>query len=543
MLDKYGPVLWTALALIAVYAAKTLRRWRYMRFEQFAGFPQLGKSSFILGHIALIGKLVGKGDPRRHIDQVFLEVCREQGGPPVLLVDLRPILYPMLVICSPEVAEQITKPSAKWSSSTPKSPTLKDFWALTGKDSILTKEGEDWKVQRKRLSPGFAPQNLLTTLPIIVEKIKYLLGHLDRFAATGSEFSLDQLLTALTFDIIGAVTMGQDLKAQIPGEESELLTAYKDLAALYQGRSAPSIPGTKWLRKRKQAQLAARIERLTKAIVRHEFANAGQQQQASRSVLGLSLQGTEALTDELVQQTSDNLRVFMFAGHDTTSILMQWVFYELTRSPRARAALCAELDALFGADDVDPAAVGARLIGPEGAELLGAMTYGAAVVKETLRLHPPAATARMAPPGSDARLTLPGGKSICPDGCVMYVNSYVIQHDARVWGEDVDDFVPERWLGDTGAVLQTGGWRPFERGPRSCIGLELANIEAKVILALAARRYDFVKVGLGELELDGEGRPVEDEKGYYKTKSALFNCSQVTSKPVDGTMMKVKLNQ
>lgn len=348
---------------------------------------------------------------------------------------------------------------------------------------------------------------------------------------------MDSLLTALTFDIIGAVTMGQDFKAQVTGEESELLKYFMGIVSLYKRSNGPTMPGLRWLRERKQRQLGDKIDRLLKDNVQREYARVTSSSSSStidaRSVLGLSLQGTAELTPELLQQTSDNLRVFMFAGHDTTSILMQWAFYELSRSPKQRAALFAELDALFGLD-TDPQVVAAALrgTGGKGAELLGAMTYGAAVIKETLRLHPPAATVRMTPPGTGFQLALPPdsegggeGKTVCADGCIMYLNSYIMQRDVSVWGDTADEFVPERWLGDT-SWMPAGAWRPFERGPRSCIGLELANIEAKVILALVARRYDFVKVGLGELDSDGKGRPVADEKGYYKTKSTLFNVSR-----------------
>lgn len=74
------------------------------------------------------------------IDQVLLELSREQGNPAVILMDLRPLEYPMLVICNADVAEQISKTSSRWSSSTPKSPTLKDIKHLTGNTSIITDE-------------------------------------------------------------------------------------------------------------------------------------------------------------------------------------------------------------------------------------------------------------------------------------------------------------------------------------------------------------------------------------------------------------------
>lgn len=414
-------------------------------------------------------------------------------------------------------------------------------------------------MQRRRLNPGFAPQHLLTTLPIILDKTRYFLGHLDRLAGTGETFSLDELCTNLTFDIIGAVTMGQDLGAQIPGAPSELLTLFMGIATLYKGSSEPRIPGADWPKELKRRRLARKLEIIIKDMVRAEHtrvtspssssssaaaAAAGSNGSStsisttssnSRSVLALSLQDTAELTPELLQQTSDNLRVFLFAGHDTTSILMQWALYELTRSPAARGALTAELDALFGAEgDAE-----ARLRAPGGAELLAHMPYTTAVIRETLRLHPPAASVRMTAPGTGFRLNLPaasgagkdvggGGDSkqvVCPDGCIMYLNAFLIQRDRAVWGENADEFVPERWLGDT-SWMPAGAWRPFERGPRSCIGLELANIEAKVILALVVRRYDFEKVGIGALALDGEGRPVLDEKGYYKTESDLFNVSR-----------------
>lgn len=371
------------------------------------------------------------------------------------------------------------------------------------------------------------------------------MDHLDRFAQSGEEFSLEEYATNLTFDIIGQVTMGQDFKAQVPGEQNELLTSFVGIAQQFRGRSSPSIPGAYWRSNRIKDRLAYKIEGLMKDLIRKEHAHVvataatasgpgSKPAGTPRSVLALSLQGSGELTPGLLQQTSDNLRVFLFAGHDTTSILMQWAIYELARSPRQRRALVAELDALFG-PDADPQVVRAQLLAPNGgggggggggAELLSQMPYTSAVIKETLRLHPPAGTARMSPPGSNFQLTLPGsGRQICPDGLVIWINASVVQRDPAVWGATANDFVPERWLGSDASSIPAGAWRPFERGPRNCIGQELAMIEAKVMLALVVRKYDFVKTGQGELDLDAEGRPILDDKGYYKTKSELFNVS------------------
>jgi hypothetical protein len=55
-----------------------------------------------------------------------------------------------------------------------------------------------------------------------------------------------------------------------------------------------------------------------------------------------------------------------------------------------------------------------------------------------------------------------------------------------------------------GKQIPPSAWRPFERGPRNCIGQELANIEARVILACVVRKYAFEKVGAGQRLVDGK---------------------------------------
>jgi cytochrome P450 len=406
----------------------------------------------------------------------------------------------------------------------------------------------------------------MTLLPCILDKTNIFLEHLDRYASSGKEFPLNKFTINLTFDIIGAITVNVDFEAQHSdsSDQGEFIRLYDQLVTLYtaEGSQLPwwMFPSREWRRYR----LGKQVDRHLEALIRAKHAEQQQRQQAGkakpRDILSLSLQGSDELTPGLLAETRDQIKTFLFAGHDTTGILLAWLFYELSRSPRVLKAVRDELDELFGPDS-DPGAVREKLLGPNGEELIHRMSYTTAVIKETLRLYPPAGTARMSPPGTGLTVRTPDGQSFCLDGTIIYNCATIIQRDRTVFGETANDFVPERWLGDKSGIMSAGSqddaeqrgdagdrkfppgaWRPFERGPRNCIGQDLATIEARVIVAAVARRYDFVKVGLGELDLDEKGQPVLNEKGQYKTKSEMYNVSvpgRGTSRVERGQMLTV----
>jgi len=349
--------------------------------------------------------------------------------------------------------------------------------------------------------------------------------------------------------------MDVDFGAQETKErKGELITLYGDLLDTF-NQSGSMIPLPNPLIRLKRRSLAKRIDALLKRIVQAKFAELKARESgtatptggtnSSRNLTSLSLQGLDELDDATADDTVDQLKTFLLAGHDTTSILLQWCFYELSRSPRIRNRLIAELDAVFG-PDTDPESVRRQLL-ESGGEQLKRMSYTSAVIKELLRMYAPAGTARMPPPGTGFTVRLPDGKEVCLDGLVVYNCANIIQRDQSVYGEWADLFIPERWLGSSDPAVASGelgdkvktsvpasAWRPFERGPRNCIGQEMANIEARVILACCMRRYDFVKVGLGELDLDEKGSPILNEKGQYKVKSEMYSVSRPLLRLVTG---------
>ncbi|KXH68975.1 cytochrome P450 52A11 [Colletotrichum salicis] len=533
-----------AIPVAVVYYLRRTKATPGIDIKQYSHFPQPEEADPVRGHWPWIEKSAGLGDPRRAFDEILYEQAEKLGFPPVLLVDWRPIeKFLILFILDNDVAEQVTKPSKQYSTSVPKHPAIQHLAPLVGARSLVTTDGEEWKGLRKRILPGFAPSHLLGLVKVILDKSETFIELMEQKAATGEEFTIDEYTTNLAFDVIGIVTFDMDLNAQIEGKQSEVLLTYRALSQAFNKR----IPGKNWMRQyfTDNERTLRRLDKKLDGILKEEIKKQHKEllsgaDTASRSVATLSLQGIDVLTPEILQQTSDTLRGFLFAGHDTTSILLQWCFYELHRRPQSAKDLKDELDEVFGPDQ-SPKSVIEQLKSPEAGKLLARLPYTDAVIKEALRLHPPGTTARVAPQGSGTTLTLPNGQKLVVDDLCVTPRAYIIQRDPKIFGETKDDFMPERWLGEEGAKIPDSSFRPYERGPRRCTGSELANLEVRIILACIARYFEFIKVGQGELDLDEKGQPQLDEKGFYKTKSVMFSTHLVTAKPVDGMKVKVQI--
>ncbi|ETS82026.1 hypothetical protein PFICI_07028 [Pestalotiopsis fici W106-1] len=501
-----------------------------------------GVTSRPLENSQLVGSRIVIQQADRQVDEMFEEMWTTLGRPSVMLVDLRPVSPPMLLVTSHSIAEQISRPSQQLPFSTPKSSTWTHMIPIIGKTSILGKEGQEWKDLRKKYNPGFMPQHLLSLMPLILAKMEPFWNHLNRSAAANAEFSLEELIANLTFDVIGVTVLEVQLNAQHlnPSEQDQLVHLFRPLLQTYKDdkNNFPwwMVPLTTFKRHR----LAKKIDVLVKDKIKHKYSDLKNEaeENGSKSILALSLRDTEALTPQLLSEMSDQVRTFLFAGYDTTSSMLQWLLYELSRTPRALKAVRDELDEVLG-PQTDPERICASLL-ENGHQLMTRMHYINAAIKETLRLYPPASTARMTGPRSGFTISTAAGEDYNVDGLVMYSCQKIIHRDPAVFGDTADDWEPERWLGDAAKSIPAGAWRPFERGPRACIGTELANLEARLIVAIVARKYDFIKTGLGASALDKEGQPMLDEKGQYQVKSKLYNTRRMTAQPVDGTMMKVK---
>lgn len=188
-------------------------------------------------------------------------------------------------------------------------------------------------------------------LPVILEKSLTFVERLEDFASSNSTFSLTKLAGNLIFDIISSVVMDSDFGAQKNGQPTKFMRTYRELFHTYTSEQMDVpwyfTPCTEW----KRRQLANRIRATLRDVVHDAFANRKVETKKSRSILSLTLRDVDSLTPQAVDEACDQLNTFLFAGHDTTAILISWMFYELSRTPNALKAVRSELDSLFGSGE------------------------------------------------------------------------------------------------------------------------------------------------------------------------------------------------
>ena len=214
----------------------------------------------------------------------------------------------------------------------------------------------------------------------------------------------------------------------------------------------------------------------------------------------LSESDSKGLDTSLKTFTMAQAKLFLFAGSDTTSATLCYVFYLLARHPSVLARVRAEHDTIFGTD-ISYAAD--RLT--QQPHLLHQLQLTAAVIKETLRFFPPSSTTRGGEQGF-AIVDHDTGLQYPTNGFMVWSSHDSVHHDPALW-QRAGEFLPDRWLVPLGDPLHPvkGAWRPFEHGPRNCIGQELTMLEVKVVLVMTLRTFDVVAdYGERTEQVDGE---------------------------------------
>jgi len=179
----------------------------------------------------------------------------------------------------------------------------------------------------------------------------------------------------------------------------------------------------------------------------------------------------EAIDEKFMQ---DMVLNFLIAGRDTTAQSLSWTLYLLTGHPEIERKVLEEVKRVLTERGVDDSG---EIIYDD----LSKLTYLHAVISESLRLFP---SVPVDPKCALEDDTLPDGTFV-PRGTRCNYNIYSLGRCKRVWGQDADDFRPERWL-NCGPV-NPYEYPAFNAGPRECLGKRLAYVEMKACLLAILR--------------------------------------------------------
>ena len=188
------------------------------------------------------------------------------------------------------------------------------------------------------------------------------------------------------------------------------------------------------------------------------------------SMLMLAQSGEEPDTKLTGKQIHDHILTFLAAGHETTAIALVWTMYLLSRYPQVRSKLQEEICSVLGGREPT-------------SEDLARIPYLDWVLDESMRLYPPAwLQMRLVSKESE----IDGVK--LPVGTLLVLSQWVMHRLPEIW-QDAGVFKPERWDPANEQNIPPGAYFPFGGGPRTCIGMPLAQLEARIILASILQRY------------------------------------------------------
>ncbi|HEX6386231.1 MAG TPA: cytochrome P450, partial [Anaerolineae bacterium] len=287
----------------------------------------------------------------------------------------------------------------------------------------------------------------------------------------GDVVVIDQAMHALTFTIVVDALFSADASGQTAAVHQAMRNLGEGLAA--QSKSLLLFLLPEWTplsalhQKRRGAQA---LDRLVSQMIqeRRSVGEAGCPPDLLSTLLFTRDEETgEGLDD---RQLRDELVTLFIAGHETTAVLLDWIWVLLAQNPAVEAQLQTELEQVLGDR-------------PPTFNDLPQLTMTNHIVKEALRLYPPAwFLFRQAPAGF--RLN---GEPVT-EGSILFLFPYATQRDGR-WYDNPDAFRPERWAGELERSLRKGAYFPFGMGPRICIGNGFAQMEAQLILATIAQRF------------------------------------------------------
>lgn len=341
---------------------------------------------------------------------------------------------------------------------------------------LLMANGEAWAHQRRVVAPAFHIEKLKGQVGHMVDCTSKMLEEWDELLfkdGKGSvEIEVGEHMSRLAGDIIARTEFSSSY------EKGKIIFAkLNELQRLSTQSGRRTRLHDRSVRKLK---MEVEVSLMTIIEARRDAMRVNSSPSYGYDLLGLMLWEIDAAREEqkcfcyTSQQLMDECKTFFFTGHETTSLLLTWTLMLLASNPSWQDRAREETLHLIQGEPTD-------------SDILSKLKVLGMILFESLRLYTPATLL-----ARQAFVDMRVGDLHIPKGLSVWVPVLAIHHDKSIWGEDADEFRPERFgEGVANACKHPMAYMPFSFGPRNCVGQNFAIMEAKVVLSILLSRFRF----------------------------------------------------
>ena len=327
---------------------------------------------------------------------------------------------------------------------------------------LLINEGASWSHQRRLAQPAFHPGNLGPYVPPIA-------AHTDAMLERWK--SLDRIdvhdeVQKLLMSIVAESLFGPD----VAPEAAKIGAAVEAAMDRYAARRGAARLLPDWVPledSKRYVEGVAELDDFVRKTVAHRRASS-RREDLLNTLLDARDESGRGMTDGQIRDEAVNLFV---GGFDTPSLALAWTWYLLAKNGQCAARVAEEAIAVLGEK------------GTPSLSDLQRLTYTQNVLKESMRLYPPAWLL-----GREAVNDTEIGGARIRKGETVLISQWVM-HRSEEYFDNAMEFRPERWESDLS--LPRFVYFPFGAGPRVCIGAAFATLECTFVIAMIARRFRF----------------------------------------------------
>src|SRR4249919_905548 len=405
--------------------------------------------------------------------QHMVRLAKELG--PIYWLDMRG--KPIVVVSGHTLVEELSDES-RFDKSVRGALRLVRNFAGDGLFTAYTQE-PNWSKAHNILLPNFSQRALQGYHAMMLDIAEQLVKKWDRLNAD-DEIDVVHDMTALTLDTIGLCGFDYRFNSFYRRDYHPFVESLvRSLETIMMTRGLPLE--NLWMQKRRR-DLAGDVAFMNKMVdeIIAERRKSTDTTEAKKDMLGAMMSGVDRATGTQLDDINIRYQIntFLIAGHETTSGLLSCTIYALLKHPEILKKAYEEVDRVLGPD------INAKPTYQQVTQL----TYITQILKEALRMWPPAPAYGIAPLKDETI----GGKYKLKKNTFVTVLVMALHRDPSVWGPNPDAFDPENFSREAEAKRPINAWKPFGNGQRACIGRGFAMHEAALAIGMILQRFKLV---------------------------------------------------